>query len=150
MMHGLQNIRCKARSFLRAFVLRRIRMATKKTYSIVKEGTELKELRSLASAKKLADEEGAEVFCEGALVYKPGPVENETEQSATVETGKEPDRYRLTARMNVRKGPGKEYEKIEVAEPGTIVEVIGIENDWLHLTDDTYILYERGRFAIRK
>ena len=54
-------------------------MATKKTYSIVKEGTELKELRSLASAKKLADEEGAEVFCEGALVYKPGPVENETQ-----------------------------------------------------------------------
>lgn len=52
--------------------------------------------------------------------------------------------------MNVRKGPGKEYEKIEVAEPGTIVEVIGIENDWLHLTDDTYILYEEGRFAIRK
>ena len=125
-------------------------MATKKTYSIVKEGTELKELRSLASAKRLADAEGAEVFCEGALVYKPGPVENETEQSATVETGKEPDRYRLTARMNVRKGPGKEYEKIGVVEPGTIVEVIGIENDWLHLTDDTYILYEEGRFAIRK
>ena len=125
-------------------------MATKKTYSIVKEGTELKELRSLASAKRLADAEGAEVFWEGALVYKPAPIENESEQSATVETGKEPDRYRLTARMNVRKGPGKEYEKIGVAEPGTIVEVIGIENDWLHLTDDTYILYERGRFAIRK
>lgn len=125
-------------------------MATKKTYSIVKEGTELKELRSLASAKRLADAEGAEVFCEGTLVYKPAPIENESEQSATVETGKEPDRYRLTARMNVRKGPGKEYEKIEVVERGTIVEVIGIENDWLHLTNDTYILYEGGRFAIRK
>ena len=52
--------------------------------------------------------------------------------------------------MNIRKGLGKEYEKIGVAEPGTIVEAIGIENDWLHLTDDTYILYEEGRFAIRK
>ena len=89
-------------------------------------------------------------YYEEIYIQEKSTYEQNKRQSDTVETGKEPDRYRLTARMNVRKGPGMEYEKIRVAERGTIVEVIGIENDWLHLTDDTYILYEGGRFAIRK
>ena len=36
-----------------------------KTYIVVKDGEELKELKSLTAAKKLADTEGAEVFCDG-------------------------------------------------------------------------------------
>ena len=41
-----------------------------KTYIVVKDGEELKELKSLTAAKKLADTEGAEVFCDGKCVYQ--------------------------------------------------------------------------------
>ena len=41
-----------------------------KTYTVVKDGEELKELKTLSAAKKLADTEGAEVFCEGECVYQ--------------------------------------------------------------------------------
>ena len=45
-------------------------MANKtKTYIIVKDGLELDQLKTLAAAKKLADTEGAEVFCDGKCVY---------------------------------------------------------------------------------
>ena len=40
-----------------------------KTYTVVKDGTELKELKTLAAAKKVADAEAAEVYCEGECVY---------------------------------------------------------------------------------
>ena len=39
-----------------------------KTYTVIKDGEELKELKSLTAAKKLADTEGAEVFCDGKCV----------------------------------------------------------------------------------
>ena len=35
-------------------------MASNKTYTVVKDGETLKELKTLAAAKKLADAEGAE------------------------------------------------------------------------------------------
>ena len=35
-----------------------------KTYTVMKDGEELKELKTLTAAKKLADAENAEVFCE--------------------------------------------------------------------------------------
>ena len=41
-----------------------------KTYTVMKDGEELKELKTLAAAKKLADAEDAEVFCEGLCVYQ--------------------------------------------------------------------------------
>ena len=44
-------------------------MATNKIYIVVKDGEELKELKSLAAAKKLADAEDATVVCNGATVY---------------------------------------------------------------------------------
>ena len=40
-----------------------------KIYTIVKDGLELDQLKTLAAAKKLADTEGAEVFCDGKCVY---------------------------------------------------------------------------------
>ena len=43
-------------------------MATNKTYIVVKDGEELKELKSLAATKKLADAEGATVACNGVTV----------------------------------------------------------------------------------
>ena len=45
-------------------------MANNKTYTVMKDGKELKELKTLVSAKKLADAEGAEVLCEGECVYQ--------------------------------------------------------------------------------
>ena len=44
-------------------------MANTKTYTVVKDGNPIKELKSLAAAKKLADAEGAEVLCDGECVY---------------------------------------------------------------------------------
>ena len=41
-----------------------------KIYTVVKDGTVLKELKTLTAAKKLADVEGAEVLCEGERVYQ--------------------------------------------------------------------------------
>ena len=121
-------------------------MATNKIYTVVKDGETLKELRTLAAAKKLADVEGAEVLCEGATVYTASV--NETEPLYEAEPVPEAVfRYKLTARMNIRKNPSKTDEKLGIAEPGTVVEVSAIENDWLHLTDGTFILYEGGRFA---
>ena len=49
------------------YELEEVQMANK-TYTVVKDGEELKELKSLAAAKKLADTEGAEVFCDGKCV----------------------------------------------------------------------------------
>lgn len=117
-------------------------MATNKTYTVVKDGETMKELKSLSAAKKLADTEGAEVFCDGALVYAATVKEAEPAQEE-----KRPDLYRLTSRMYIRKGPSKKAEKLGIAEPETVVEVAAVEGDWLHLTDGTFILYDGGKFA---
>ena len=55
--------------------------------------------------------------------------------------------YRLKALMNVREKPSKDARVIGTKAEGTVVNVKAIENDWLCLTDGTYILYENGRFA---
>ena len=86
-------------------------MATKKTYTVMKDGTEIEELKTLTAAKKLADAEGAEVFCEGKCVYK-GITEIVTAEPVVAEKPKQPEveepetaRYRLKTLMNVRKKP---------------------------------------------
>ena len=58
-----------------------------------------------------------------------------------------PEKYILTAKMNIRKGPSKTALIQGIAKEGTVVEVLSIDNDWLHLTDDTFILYEGGKWA---
>ncbi len=144
-----------------------------KTYTVVKDGIELKELKTLPAAKKLADAEGAEVVCDGEVVYTPNlvpsadvgsvadaeadptpsaeeettveEVKTDTEDTATVEDT--PDQYTLTTRMNVRKEPDTAATKIRVAEKGTVVDVLHIENDWLCLTDGSFILYGGGKYA---
>ena len=65
-------------------------------YTVMKDGLELKEYKSLPAAKKLADADGAEVFCDGECVY------SGTETVSEVST---PVKYRLKALMNVRKEP---------------------------------------------
>ena len=139
-------------------------MATK-IYTVVKDGEELEKLKTLAAAKKLADAEGAEVYSDGKCVYQgtvepvEGTVEETVEEKETAETPvekkpaeKEPEKksdapaqYRLKALMNVRANPHGRIVKTLPA--GTVVEVASVDNDWLHLTDGSYILFQRGEFA---
>jgi len=124
-----------------------------KTYTVVKDGTELKELKALRTAKELADAEGAEVYCEGECVYPEAVVAPVEESHIVVEKPSQPDegetKYRLTALMNVRKKPSMDAQILYTRAAGTEVRVLGIVNDWLHLTNDTYILYEGGKWAVK-
>ena len=128
-------------------------MANTKTYTVVKDGEELKELKTLPAAKKLADTEEAEVWCEGKCVYQGTIADSEdtvkvlSEADIPVKETSTLEKYTLTAKMNIRKAPDKDAPKLGIAQTGTVVEVAAIKNDWLHLTDGTFILYEGGRFA---
>ena len=125
-------------------------MANTKTYTVMRDGETLKVLKTLAAAKKLADTEGAEVLCEGDVVYqgKLPYVPDETSE-ATTDTIEDaaPEKFTLTRKMNVRKAPSLNAEKLKVLDAGATVEVTAIINDWLCLTDGSFILYEDGKNA---
>jgi len=123
-------------------------------YTVMKDGAALKELKTLTAAKKLADAEGAEVYAEGECVYRPATTapgdEGATptvEEPPTEKAGAEAVAYRLTHLMNMRSAPSMEAQKVGVLPAGTVVQVKAVENDWLHLTDGTFILYQGGTFA---
>ena len=124
-------------------------------YTVMKDGAALKELKTLAAAKKLAEAEGAQVLCEGKVVYTAATTGiGEEGTSPTVEgasTGKAGAEgcYRLTHLMNVRSAPSMEAQKVGVLPTGTTVQVKTVENDWLCLCDGTFILYQGGTFAER-
>ena len=126
-------------------------MANNKTYTVVKDGETLKELKTLAAAKKLADAEGGEVVCDGETVYIPAeptiPVETEEKLEEP-----QPEKYRLKALMNIRISPSLKADKVGIAEPGTVVDVLSIENDWMRVKNgagEVFILYGGGKFAER-
>ena len=128
-------------------------MAGKKTYVVVKNGVEIQKFNTLTAARKLADEEGAEVFCDGLSVYKgvveivhAEPIVAEEPKQIEVEEPKT-EKYRLKALMNVRKKPDLESEILGTKPAGTVVRVLGIEDGWLNLADGSYILFEDGRYA---
>ena len=122
-------------------------MANTKTYVVIKDGEMLKELKTLVAAKKLADAEGAEVFCEGECVYQATvePVAPAVEEA--VEEVVKPATYTLLRKMNVRKEPSLTAAKVAVLNAGAEVVVTEIADDWLHLADGTFILYEGGKNA---
>ena len=128
-------------------------MATNKTYIVVKDGEELKETKSLAAAKKLADADGATVVCNGATVYPDAPDElatAEPENEPVDQLEPVPEKYTLTAKMNIRLAPSLDADKVGVAEPGTVVEVLGIENDWLRVKNgagEVFVLFGGGKYA---
>lgn len=68
------------------------------------------------------------------------PVQPEVEPVAT-------ERYRLKLLMNVRKAPALDAAIIGTRAEGTVVRVLAIEGDWMHLSDGSYILYEGGKYA---
>ena len=130
-------------------------MASNKTYTVMKDGEVLKELKTMA-AKKLADTEDAEVFCGTLCVYAPDPDVGEDEESAAevpmpapVEAPAAPETYTLTAKMNIRRAPSLDAEKTGIAQKGAVVEVALIKDDWMHLTDGTFILYAAGKYAVK-
>ena len=136
-----------------------------KIYTVLKDGEELDQFKTITAAKKLADTEGAEVYCDGKCVYPEpaaAPVTDEpvteivTAEPVVAEKPSQPDEtepevetYRLTALMNVRKKPSMDAPILYTRAEGTVVRVLGIVNDWLHLTNDTYILYEGGKWAVK-
>ena len=128
-------------------------MAGKKTYVVMKNGQEIERLNTLTAAKKLADTEGAEVFCDGLSIYKgvkeivhAEPIVAEEPRQIEVEEPKT-EKYRLKALMNVRKKPDLDSEILGTKPAGTLVRVLKIEEGWLHLIDGSYILFEDGRYA---
>lgn len=131
-------------------------MADNKTYTVVKDGETLKELKTLAAAKKLADAEGAEVLCDGRCVYQ-GAVSGAEDTVEDVSDAVEetvivtpaPEHYTLTSKMNIRKAPSLNAEKAGIAQKGTVVEVAAVEGDWMRLTNGTFILYAAGKYAVK-
>ena len=124
-----------------------------KIYTVVKDGETVKELKTLAAAKKLADAEGGEVLCDGETVYAASPIEPAAEP-VVEEEAEEPvvEKYRLLSKMNIRIAPSLKADKVGVAETGTVVDVISIENDWLRVKNgagEVFILYGGGQFAER-
>ena len=142
-----------------------------RNYVVKKNGEIIRELKSLTAAKKIALSESAEVYCGDELVFSPSDGEKEeagaveTEAPTTVEkqvddgAEKQIDesaekridgvemKYRLKALMNVRVSPSLSSRKIATLPPGTIVAVANIKNDWLHLTNGSFIFYGNGKFA---
>ena len=125
--------------------------ATNKNYLVIGgDGAELKTVKTLAAAKKLADAEGGSVLEDGKCIYttKPTPEENAQEktekESADVGAA---EKYRIKTLMNVRREPGLTGEKVGIAKQGAIVSVKRVKDDWLYLTDGTFILFGGGEFA---
>ena len=142
-----------------------------RNYVAKKNGEIIKELKSLTGAKKIAQAENAEVYCGDEMVYSSS--DGEKEETGTVETeapttvekqvddGAEKQidesaekqidgvemKYRLKALMNVRVSPSLSSRKIATLLPGMIVDVARIENDWLHLTNGSFIYYGNGKYA---
>ena len=128
-------------------------MAGKKTYVVMKNGVETQKFNTLTAARKLADAEGAEVFCDGLSIYKgveeivhAEPIVAEEPRQIEVKEPKT-EKYRLKALMNVRKKPGLDSEILGTKPAGTLVRVLGVEEGWLHLIDGSYILFEEGKYA---
>lgn len=124
-------------------------MATNKTYTVVKDGVKMKELKTLAAAKKLADEQSGEVVCEGTVVYTAAPpVKPEIAEVKASE--KETEKYTLLSKMNIRTAPSLDADKVGIADTGTVVEVLDIEDDWLRVRNGAgvvFILYGGGKYA---
>ena len=122
-----------------------------KIYTVMKDGEPVKELKTLIAARKLADEQGGEVMCDGETIYAASPIEPEPEETEEVKSPvKETEKYTLLSKMNIRTAPSLEADKVGIAEAGTIVEVLAIEDDWLRVrngADVVFILYGGGKYA---
>ena len=122
-----------------------------KIYTVMKDGEPVKELKTLAAARKLADEQGGEVMCDGETIYAASLIEHEPEETEEGKAQeKEAVKYTLLSKMNIRTAPSLEADKVGIAEAGTVVEVLAIEDDWLRVRNGAgvvFILYGGGKYA---
>ena len=129
--------------------------ATNKNYLVIGgDGAELKTVKTLAAAKKLADAEGGSVLEDGKCIYtaeatapaEVGEPEKEKTEKESTDIGAA-EKYRIKTLMNIRREPGLTGEKLGIAKQGAVVSVKRVKDDWLHLTDGTFILFGGGEFA---
>ncbi len=112
-------------------------------YRVVKDGVEIKIMKSLTAAKKAADSKGAEVFLGNKRVYTAQV--KESEEKAPVAK-----KYCLKALMNVREKPNMTGRILSTMKAGTVITVRGITDDWMEIeygTGTAYVLYGAGKFA---
>ena len=145
-----------------------------KLYTVVKGGIELKSVKTMSAAKKLADAQGAEVMYDGTVVYvgampkriveEDTPTHDEQEptkphdekadvkeEKEDVKEEKEDEKeaksvYRITTLMNIREKPSFSAPIIGLAQPGKLVIARSIKDDWMD-TADGFILFGGGEFA---
>ena len=91
------------------------------------------------AAKDGADET-EQVIIKTEPVIAKKPTQPETKPVETT-------RYRLTMLMNIRRKPSLDSHIVSVKPAGTVVRAVGIEGDWLHLADGSYVLYKNGEYA---
>ena len=100
-------------------------------------------VETVADEKTPAGEQGAEaekpIITADPIVAKK-PKQIETKPVETV-------RYRLKKLMNIRQKPSLDARIVSIKAEGTIVRTIGMEGDWLRLSDGNFVLYGGGEFA---
>ena len=126
-----------------------------KLYMVMKDGARIKALKSLDSAKEIADKENAKVWYDGKCVYEPTahsegvsfPIEKTAPNKDASPTIIASDAmittssYRLKSPMNVRENPSLDAVVITTLQAGTIVEVYDIVNDWMKVILQGKIVY---------
>lgn len=112
-------------------------------YSPVAEKTEV-EAEQTETEQAEASQNEALTSAEDEAAMQEAP-----EETTQTMKGGSPESYRLLTLMNVRRQPSLNAEKVGTLPEGTIVPVVAVENDWLHLADGTFILCNGGKFAER-
>ena len=112
------------------------------------DAPETKEVVKQETAEKASEETTEEKVAETpeSLVITAEPIVAGKPRQPEVKEPKT-ERYRLKALMNVRRKPSKEAQVLSTKSAGTVVRVLGIEEDWMHLAEGAFILYEGGRWA---
>lgn len=87
-----------------------------------------------------AGSEAEQVIIKTEPVVAKKPAQPETKPVETMH-------YRLTMLMNIRKKPSLTAQIVNIKPAGTLVRAVGIEGDWLHLSDGSYVLYKNGEYA---
>ena len=86
-----------------------------KSYVIMKDGTKIKTAKSLSSAKKIADQEKAEVFCDGECVYS-APIDNTSVSVSDVDAGNSSDNDKVVDELREEKQAPEEASKAVAVE----------------------------------
>ena len=108
------------------------------TKEVVRQETAEKTPEETAEEKPAEAQESSVITAEPIVAEKPR--QPEVKESRT-------ERYRLKALMNVRRKPSMHAQILSTKAAGTVVRILGIEQDWMHLAEGAYILYESGRWA---